>query len=70
MNLSLTGISFAIIALILATFYFWEFPFDPWINILLKSTLITISYVYLNYKFKISTDINTLVDGLWKKYFG
>ena len=60
--------SFAIIALILAVFYFWEFPFEPWMNIFLKSILITISYVYLNYKFKISTDINDLVDGLWKKY--
>lgn len=62
--------SFGIIALILAVFYFWEFPFEPWMNIILKSILITISYVYLNYKFKISTDINDLVDGLWKQYFG
>lgn len=65
-----TLISFAIITVILAAFYFWEFPFEPWINIVFKSTLITISYVYLNYKFKISTDINRLVDGLWNKYFG
>ena len=60
--------SFGIIAVILAVFYFWDFPFEPWINIALKSILITISYAYLNYKFKISTDINELVDKLWKKY--
>ncbi|CAM4055036.1 oligosaccharide flippase family protein [Flavobacterium antarcticum] len=60
--------SFGIIAVILAVFYFWEFPFEPLINIILKSILITIAYVYLNYRFKISTDINELVDGLWKKY--
>lgn len=61
--------SFGIILLILVLFYFWEFPFDPRINIILKSTLITISYVYLNYKFKISADINFLIDSQWRKYF-
>ena len=60
--------SFGIITFILALFYFWEFPFEPWINITLKSILITIAYVYLNYKFKISTDINNLVDSQWQKY--
>lgn len=61
--------SFGIILLIFAVFYFWEFPFDPRINIVFKSILITISYVYLNYKFKISMDINYLIDRQWKKYF-
>lgn len=60
--------SFGIIALILVVFYFWEFPFEPIINIILKSFLITISYVYLNYKLKISTDINELIDLQLKKY--
>ncbi|WP_432670703.1 oligosaccharide flippase family protein [Flavobacterium sp. SM2513] len=60
--------SFGIITVILAMFYFWEFPFDHRINIVLKSILITISYVYLNYKFKISTDINELIDSQWKKF--
>jgi O-antigen/teichoic acid export membrane protein len=62
--------SFGIIAVILALFYFWEFPFDPRLNIVLKSILITISYVFLNYKFKISSDINDLINGMWKRYFG
>ena len=61
--------SFGIIASILAVFYFWEFPFEPWINIVLKSILITISYVYLNYKFKISSDINFLIDGQLSRFF-
>lgn len=61
--------SFAIIGFILAIFYFWEFPFDPKVNIVLKSILITISYLYLNYKFKISTDINELIDKEWNNYF-
>lgn len=61
--------SFGIILLILAVFYFWEFPFEPIINIILKSVLITIFYVYLNYKFRISTDINVLIDSYLKRYF-
>jgi len=61
--------SFGIIAVILAAFYFWEFPFDPRLNIVLKSILITVSYVFLNYKFKISSDINELIDRQWKNYF-
>lgn len=61
--------SFGIIGVILAAFYFWEFPFDPIINIVLKSILITISYLYLNYKFRISTDINYLIDNQLKNYF-
>lgn len=60
--------SFGIIAFVLAVFYFWEFPFNPIINIGLKSILITISYVYLNYKFKISQDINYLIDTHVLKY--
>ena len=48
-------------------FYFWEFPFYQLISIALKSVLVTILYVYLNYKFKISTDINKVIDTLLNK---
>ncbi|WP_343591873.1 lipopolysaccharide biosynthesis protein [Flavobacterium sp.] len=48
-------------------FYFWEFPFFQLISIALKSILVTIFYVYLNYKFKISTDINNVIDSVLKK---
>ncbi len=61
--------SFLIIAVLLAVFYFWEFPFEPIFNIALKSILITISYFYLNYKFKISMDINELIDNKISLYF-
>jgi len=43
-------------------FYFWEFPFYPIINIGLKSALLTVLYVYINYKFKISIEINQVID--------
>ncbi len=48
-------------------FYFWEFPFFQLISIALKSILVTISYLYLNYKFKISPDINNVIDSIFKK---
>ncbi|GAA3641229.1 lipopolysaccharide biosynthesis protein [Flavivirga jejuensis] len=43
-------------------FYFWEFPFNPIINIVLKSTLITVLYVFVVYRFKFSEDISSLIN--------
>ena len=48
-------------------FYFWEFPFYPLISIVLKSTLVTILYIYLNYKFSISVEINQVITTILKK---
>ena len=48
-------------------FYFWEFPFHPIINIGLKSVLVTVLYVYINYKFVISIEINQVIDNVLKK---
>ena len=48
-------------------FYFWEFPFFQLISIALKSILVTILYVYLNYRFNISPDINKVIDTLLRK---
>lgn len=42
-------------------FYFWEFPFHPLINITLKSALITLLYVVLIYKMKVSEDISAMI---------
>lgn len=49
-------------------FYFWDFPFHPIISIGLKSILVTIAYIYLNYRFVISLQINEVIDGLLKKF--
>ncbi|MDD7885872.1 lipopolysaccharide biosynthesis protein [Flavivirga sp. 57AJ16] len=46
--------------------YFWEFPFNPIVNIALKSTLITVLYVFVVYRFKFSEDISILIE----RYFG
>lgn len=54
--------SFAIIALVFLAFYFWEFPFYPIINIGLKSILISVVYVFLNYKLNISSEVNGVID--------
>lgn len=54
--------SFGVIAVVFAAFYFWDFNFIPLINIVLKSILITVVYVYVNYKLSISSDINDLID--------
>lgn len=48
-------------------FYFWEFPFHPIIAIGLKSVLVTSLYVYFNYRFIISSEINQVIDNLLKK---
>ena len=57
------GITFGLFLL----FYFWQFPFHPIIAIGLKSVLVTILYVYINYKFVISIEINEALDQLYKK---
>lgn len=53
--------------LLFVAFYFWEFPFNPIISIILKSALMTIAYVYLNYRFVISIEINEVIDKTLKK---
>ena len=49
-------------------FYVWDFPFNPIISIILKSILLTVAYVYLNYRFVISTEINEVMDKYLKKF--
>jgi hypothetical protein len=49
-------------------FYFWQFPFHPIVGIVLKSFLVTVIYIYVNYKFVISVEINQVLDKLIKKF--
>ncbi|HRB72844.1 polysaccharide biosynthesis C-terminal domain-containing protein [Flavobacterium sp. WV_118_3] len=58
--------SFAISLGCFFAFYYWDFPFHAVIGILLKSTLISAVYLYLNYSFKISEDINLVMDKVLK----
>lgn len=62
-----TFYSMLITLVLFLALYFWEFPFDPIISIILKSILLTIAYVYLNYRFVISIEINQVIDKVLKK---
>lgn len=42
-------------------FYFWDFEFHPFINILLKSTIISTLFFAIIYGFNVSTDITTAI---------
>jgi O-antigen/teichoic acid export membrane protein len=60
--------SFVIILLVFAVFYFWDFKFRPIINIMLKSVLISLIYIYVNYKLVISAEINGVIDTFIKRF--
>jgi O-antigen/teichoic acid export membrane protein len=59
--------SLALTLVLFVAFYFWDFPFNPIISIVIKSVLLTIAYVYLNYRFVISIEINQVIDKYLKK---
>lgn len=49
-------------------FYYWTFPYHPLMNIILKSVLMTIFYGYVNYRFRLSSDINEVMDKVVGKF--
>lgn len=53
-----------VLILCVLTFYFWEFPFNPYVNIILKSAIIGVVYALLIYKLNVSEDISEML----KKY--
>jgi len=55
-----------VLGAIYGLFFFWEFTFHPIINIGLKGILITVCYLIIIYKLKISLDINTIIDKIIK----
>ncbi|WP_395054486.1 lipopolysaccharide biosynthesis protein [Flavobacterium sp.] len=62
-----TFYSFGIIILGFVLFYYWDFPFNAFINIVLKSVLIAAFYVLTNYKLAISEEFNGVVNGVLKR---
>jgi O-antigen/teichoic acid export membrane protein len=56
--------SIGITAVVFLLFYFWKFPINPLIAIGLKSILVTIVYISINYKFVVSPEINQTLDKL------
>ncbi|MGV3697828.1 oligosaccharide flippase family protein [Flavobacterium sp.] len=59
--------SLGILTACFVLFYFWDFPFHAIINIGLKSVLVSILYVYLNYKLKISEEVNSVIANVTRK---
>ncbi|MFY8112280.1 MAG: lipopolysaccharide biosynthesis protein, partial [Flavobacterium sp.] len=62
-----TMVSIGITFVLFLLFYFWQFPFHPLIGITLKSILLTVMYVYTNYKMVISPEINQAIDTIFIK---
>jgi hypothetical protein len=50
-------------------FYYWDFSFHPFVNIILKSILVSIFYLGLSYYLKISSDINFVMNSVFKRIF-
>jgi O-antigen/teichoic acid export membrane protein len=48
-------------------FYFWDFSFNPIVNIVLKSILVSGFYIFMNYKLKLSSDFNNVMNSILKK---
>jgi O-antigen/teichoic acid export membrane protein len=48
------------------SFYYWDFSFHPIINIVLKSMLVTLLYVFLTYKANLSEEINGVISKFLK----
>lgn len=53
--------SIAIICIFTLAFYFWDFPWNAFVNIALKSILISIAYTLVIYKSGISKELNRLL---------
>ena len=48
-------------------FYYWDFSFHPFVNIVLKSILVTIFYLGWSFYLKISSDINFVMNSIFKR---
>ena len=66
---SKTKVLFLLIPALYGLFFFWDFPFHPIINILLKSILLGGVYLFCILKFQISNEIQMLLPGFLKRYF-
>jgi O-antigen/teichoic acid export membrane protein len=55
-----------IITIMFMIFYFIDLPFNAYLNILIKSSLITVIFVFLVIKLKLSVDMNLMIDRYFK----
>ncbi|RZJ65600.1 MAG: lipopolysaccharide biosynthesis protein [Flavobacterium sp.] len=54
--------SFGILGVTFVLFYFWEFPFHPIPNIILKSILVGTFFTAVNYWLRISPEVNLVIE--------
>lgn len=62
-----TGLILVLITILFVLFYFIEFNLHPLLNIILRSAIISLIYLFITYKLKLSTEINTQIDKLLKR---
>ena len=60
-----TAVLLGFIAILFLIFYFIDFPFNSYLNILIKSSLVTVIFVFVVVKSKLSVDMNLMI----KRYF-
>jgi O-antigen/teichoic acid export membrane protein len=65
---SKTIIAFGLLLGCFLVFYFWDFTFHPIINIVLKSSIVSIVYLAFSYKLKLSNDINLVIDKILVRF--
>lgn len=56
-----------LIVVLLVPFYFWQLPFEPLVNMVIKGGLTSLLYLIFSYQFKLSDNINALMDKGIKK---
>lgn len=66
---SKTGILLLLICVFYGGFVCWNFKFHPLLNIVFKSSLVTVVYLITIYKLKISQEINGVLNKILGKYF-
>jgi O-antigen/teichoic acid export membrane protein len=62
-----TFIVFVLVGVLFLAFYQIEFPFHPFVNILVKSTVVGILYFLLVYFFKISDEVSKVINQFFKQ---
>ena len=62
-----TGKVFLLIVFVGLLFYFWDFTFHPITNVILKSGLVSLLYLFVVYRWQLSPDINRILKKVLRK---
>ena len=64
-----SGLTLALITLLFALFYFWNFNLHPLLAIAVKSAIIGVMYIIIIYKMNISEDISNAIKNVLNRFF-